>query len=245
MIAYCFLTYNDLERIDIWERYFEKKNDFKVYIHSKEPIQPYKYSFPVNIIKDPIKTINKSHISIVEATLHLLKRAFEDDENITHFVFLTQSCIPLYEYNKMSNLINKFKKSVISIKIGNRQDRYNSLHFILRHKIKYNQFVKQQPNMILTREDVEWLIKNDYTEYFKNMECPDEHYFVNIFLYIYNKEFIRQQINFCNPDLQKTQAITHYKIDKHFIMRNRNIGFLFCRKIHKYTWIDLEYLFSL
>lgn len=242
IIVYCFLTYNDIERIDIWEKYFKHKTNFKVYIHSKEKIQPYKYSFPVNIIQNPINTISKSHISIVRATLHLLKEAYNNTPEASHFIFLTQSCIPVYSFDFHYDLITKLNKSLMSLIMGNKVERYNSLSFNFKKNIPNKLFIKQQPNMLLTKEDVKWFIENDYTEDFKNLECPDEHYFINLFLHIYKKEFIKQQILYCNNDISRTQAENFYIVNKYVVNRVRVLGCLFLRKVNKFSRIDSEYI---
>ncbi len=244
VIVYCFLTYNNLERIDLWEKYFDKKTNFKVFIHSKEPIQSYNYSFPINVIKNPIPTKSKSHISIVQATLHLLKTAYENTPEATHFIFLTQSCIPLYSFEKHYKIINKLKKSAISIIMGNKVERYNSLSMNLKKMIEYNKFAKQQPNMILIKEDVKLVIENNYLNDFNYMECPDEHYFVNLFLHVYKKDFHNQLIDYCNPEIYKTQALTFFFVDKHCIIRARNLGCLFMRKVNRFSRIDLLFIFN-
>jgi hypothetical protein len=63
------------------------------------------------------------------------------------------------------------------------------------------------------------------------MICPDEHYFINILLYVLKKDIIKQQTHFCNYDLQKTQALEFKNIGYNFINNIRNMGFLFMRKV--------------
>jgi len=241
-LVYCFLTYDNLVRTDIWEKYFQYENKYKVFIHSKEEIYPYNYTFPVNILQNRIHTKSKSDISIVTATLHLLREAYDKTPEGSHFIFLTQSCIPLYNFGKHYKLITKMDKSCVSIKLHNKTERYFSLSLFLKMNIKNHQFVKQQPNMILTREDVKWFLDNMYIEDFRNMECPDEHYFVNLFLHVYKKDFMKQQINYCNIHVERTQAETFYNIDKHCIIRARIIGSLFMRKASRFSKIDEKFI---
>jgi|LauGreDrversion4_2_1035121.scaffolds.fasta_scaffold07838_3 hypothetical protein len=241
-IAYCFLTYNHIVRKDVWEKYFQYQTGYKVYIHAKERIEPHHYSFPVHIIEDPYPTKGKTDIGIVRATIHLLKRAYDLSPNATHFLFLTQSCIPLYTFQLHKEFFLRSKKSIISVIQHNKVERYHSLSFMLKRYIRPNQFVKQQPNMLLTREDVKWLIENDYTDFFQQMECPDEHYFVNLFLSIYKKEFIHQQINFCNLHTNRTQAENFYQVNKELIYRARGFGAMFLRKVTKISNIDIDFI---
>jgi hypothetical protein len=243
-IAFCFLTYDEIIRYDIWNKFFSNIdiNKYIVFIHPKIVKQFNNYTFNYNIVKNRINTIRKEDISIVKATIKLLEETYNYDNSITHFIFLTQSCIPLYSFNILYSIITKFPLSVISYIINNKMNRYYQLKNNIKKYIIYNKFIKQQPNMILIRKDVELLINNNLTEYFINMECPDEHYFVNVISNIFKKEFIKKQINFCNLDFNKTQAIEFNNVNKILIEKIRNYGFLFMRKINKQSYLDIEFL---
>jgi len=244
-IAFCFLTYNEIIRYDIWNMFFENIDEklYTVFIHPKNLQQFNNYTFKYNIIKNRIKTEKKDDINIVKATLRLLEETY-NSENSTHFIFLTQSCIPLYSFNILYKIITQFPLSIISYIDNNKKDRYYQLSSIMKKYIHPINFVKQQPNMILTNNDVKLLISNDLTEHFRYMQCPDEHYFVNILPNILKKKFIKKQTHFCNHDLQKTQALEYDIINKHFIDNMRKYGFLFMRKVTIKSNIDIEILFN-
>ena len=232
MIIFCFLTYNDIIPIQYWNIFFKNidNNKYQVWIHPKHGINKNKYLFPVNIVKNKIITKNKSHISIVQATLQLLKES-SINENATHFIFCSQNCIPLYDFNFYENFLKNVNKSIVSFIDNNRKDRYNNLHHKMKHFISYKKFVKQQPNMILTKNDVKLLTENDLTYYFENIECPDEHYFINILLYILKTDIIKSQTHFCNFDNTKTQALEFKNINFNLIQHIKNNGYLFMRKV--------------
>ena len=242
-IAFCFLTYDNILRYDIWNNFFEKIdiNKYTVYIHAKniKNINRSIYTFKLQFIKYPIYTFSKSDITIVKATLKLLKNAYIIDPAITHFVFLSQSCIPIYDFDKIYEKITEKDMSIISCIQKNKVERYNALHPHIKKYIKPNLFFKQQPNMMLVREDVEHFIKNDYTEYFSKVECPDEHYFINIMINLFKIKFIIKQITFCNPDLKKTQAIEFNNVNITFLNKIRDLDFLFMRKIGQNSKIEL------
>jgi hypothetical protein len=246
-IAFCFLTYDIIVRYDIWNKFFNHvdSNKYTVFIHPKNIINNNPYTFQYNIIKNRIMTTTKDNINIVKATLKLLEETYISDNDITHFIFLSQSCIPLYSFNKIYEVIIKFPHSVISHINHNKKERYFQLSNIIKKFINYNNFIKQQPNMILIKNDVELLIKNDLTEHFRYMTCPDEHYFVNILPHILKRVLIRKQISFCNNDLKKTQALEFKNVNKNFINIIRNQGFLFMRKVKNDTYIDSKTLFSI
>ena len=234
MIAFCFLTYENIIPINIWNYFFKdiSTNNYTVFIHPKNNILHNIYSFPINIIENKVPTKSKSDISIVKATLQLLKETYNKNNEITHFIFLTQNCIPLYDFNTLEKIIKYSTKSILSCIDNNLKNRYFSLNNTLQKYISYKQFVKQQPNMILVKDDVKDLINNDLTNYFKNMICPDEHYFINTLLYIFKKDIIKQQTHFCNYDLRKTQALTFKNIDNNLIDKIKQKGFLFMRKVN-------------
>jgi hypothetical protein len=235
-ICFCFLTYYGLERVDIWNNFFKDIDTelYKVYIHPKfSTFSIDEYKFPINIVKDTINTTGKTNISIVNATLKLLETAYNDNKELTHYIFLSQSCIPIYNFKVIYNITSSFDKSVISKKDNNKKERYFQLNHYLKKYINYQQFTKQQPNMILVSNDVSKVLKNNFTQYFSNMICPDEHYFINILLYLLNSKIIFNQIVFCNYNLDATQGIEFNYIDEKLIKNIRSIGFLFMRKVNK------------
>ena len=235
MIIFCFLTYEDIVPINLWNNFFNNINPekYSVFIHPKYKINPQLYNFKVHQIKNKILTISKSHISIVQATLQLLRESYYKCTNGSHFIFLTQHCIPLYSFNVYEQILMNSNKSIISYINHNSKERYYQMDRRLHNYINYNQFIKQQPNMILIKQDVYDFITHDFTSYFKNMMCPDEHYFINMLLYIFKKDIIRQQTHFCNYNLRHTQALNfnQLNINKYLIDNIRKRGFLFMRKI--------------
>lgn len=244
-IAFCFLTYNKIVRFDIWNEFFKNidNNKYIVYIHPKNQYRIENYTFPYTIVKNRVYTTSKDNISIVKATLRLLREAYSPEN--THYIFLSQSCIPIYSFNFLYNFLSNIKNSIISCILKNKMERYNDISIYLKKYISYEHFFKQQPNMILIREDVELLLKNDYTDHFKNMQCPDEHYFINILLNLYNKKILKNQTHFCNYHLNRTQALEYKNIDEKFIKMIRNYGFLFMRKVIESSLIDINYILNL
>jgi len=233
MIIFCFLTYNDIIPIKYWNAFFKNINPkkYQVWIHPKLKINKKLYEFPINIVKNKINTLSKSHISIVQATLQLLKESLKDEHG-KHFIFCTQNCIPLYNFVFYEEFLKNLNKSIVSFIDFNKKDRYYDLNLDIKKYISYKQFVKQQPNMILVRDDVKLLTENDLTKYFKKMECPDEHYFINVLLYILKRNIIQSQTHFCNFDNTKTQALEFKNIHSNLIQYIKNKGYLFMRKVY-------------
>jgi hypothetical protein len=108
----------------------------------------------------------------------------------------------------------------------------------MKNIIKYEDFTKQQPNMMLVLSDIKKIIETkDLVNHFSNMICPDEHYFINILKY-FNSNIIFNQIVFCNYNLNMTQAIEFININDKLINNIRQNGFLFMRKVSKKSIIS-------
>lgn len=245
-LGFCFLTYEHIVRYDIWNQFFKEINNerYLVYIHPKKKRNYDIYTFPYHIIENIINTNSKTNINIVHATLQLLKESFEKDKDITHFLFLSQSCIPLYSFDILFDIITKFPYSVVSCIDHNQKNRYYSLSNTMKKYITYQSFVKQQPNMILTRDDVSLLLQKNLTNHFNYMECPDEHYFINVLINVFKKNIFKKQIVYCNTDLHKTQALVFLHIQNEHIDLIRKYGFLFMRKLNYSSKINIDYLFD-
>ncbi len=115
--------------------------------------------------------------------------------------------MPIYDFNTIYKTVILFDKSVIGKKDNNKKERYFQLNNYLKQYISYKQFTKQQPNMVLIKDDVRKIITNNFTNHFSNMICPDEHYFINILLYLLDSKIIFNQIVFCNYNLNATQGL--------------------------------------
>jgi len=98
--------------------------------------------------------------------------------------------------------------------------------------------------MILIQNDVQLLINNDLTYNYNNMTCPDEHYFINNLLYIFKRNILKQQTHFCNNKLDRTQALEFKNVNNTFIVKIRNNGFLFMRKLKIDSIIDINFLLN-
>ena len=232
MIAFCFLTINNIENEYLWFRYFKKvkKEYYNIYINSKHNV---KSVFKKNTLNPSHPTKSKSDISIVEATLFLLEKAYHDNPENQYFVFLCGTCMPLITFNELYTKISHMKYSVIKEFPNNRKDRYHQLSSKMKSIYKYDKFTKQHPNMILTRNDVEFFIQNkELIQHFNKMECPDEHYFINVMRMV-RREYYNHQIMFCNYNTNNTQALNFNLLDLNLIKLLKEKEYYFIRKINK------------
>jgi hypothetical protein len=90
-IALLFLTRSELNHPDLWRELLQESKDrFKIYIHSKEGMKD--LFFKRYCVFPTVPTSWEKH---VRAWQVLIREALKDPRN-KKFVFLTESCVPLY-----------------------------------------------------------------------------------------------------------------------------------------------------
>lgn len=191
-VALCFLISNPegrLHQSEVWRSYFSHpsaRHHGAVYVHSKHPVtDPFLLEF-ATILENPIVNTSWGHISIVEATLHLLRSALEDLSNM-YFMLLSESCIPIVDFECLWTFL---KEQTVPRSIFNGGkcpwDFYYRYHDVSplpdgSPYIGWDRFMVQSQWMLLCRDDAQLLdeTRND-TQYFRHMPIPDEHYFINV-----------------------------------------------------------------
>ena len=195
-IAFLFLTYNNLKRPDIWNKFFDIENNNNDIISSSNTFASSKYSnkFTIyNHAKEPDKVtdilLKDRHIpehietcwgcfGTVEANILMMKEALKDPLN-TKFILVSESCIPIVSFDKFYNEIMKDDKSRINI-FYNQPQRY---YDIINPPFSKDKFIKNAAQgLIFNRYHAELLVNSllQYKNDWQNMGCVDEHYFGNI-----------------------------------------------------------------
>jgi hypothetical protein len=178
-IAYMFLTRGDVYQPKLWDSYFEgvPKNEYSVYCHPKFSRALLSKTLSGKAIKTAIPT-NQGDITVVEATILLMREAIKDPEN-KYFCLCSESCIPVQTFPALKEMVTEVGKSWIGYELVNEEEpdrRYGQLrdpNFLPRDK-----FLKQAQWMCLERDAVEFFLSNDYIEPFRDMFAVDEHYFI-------------------------------------------------------------------
>ena len=150
-IAYMFLTYDNPILSDLWNLYLQD-DSAKIYLHPKNK-ELVSDKFYDNIIPENVET-RWGHISLVEATLLLLKYALKDLSN-THFVLLSGACMPIHPYGELRRRIKQIKLSCFEFK----NKVVNVSKLIECSVIKKDKVMKQSQWMILTRSDAEFFMQ--------------------------------------------------------------------------------------
>lgn len=230
-IAFLFLTRKDHYCEDIWNIFFQgiPKNWYNIYNHYKNlPSQDF---LRENCIKNVIPT-QWAHISLVKATILLLKSAYQDNENY-FFILVSDSCIPLLSFLELKKILLKINRPIFHYKhLTNKLSRYNKLHPFIKNKLNFANFYSQHQWMILTRPYVFHVLKNNLVNFFSLVDVPDEHYFISLFYILgKHKEILNKRVTFCNWNNTILHPKVYDKLGDKEVLYLRNQGFLFLRKI--------------
>lgn len=244
-IAFLFLVRDNHHQIEVWNSFFRgiSKSKYNIYVHAKFPGKVIQPLMKNHLLPNSLQT-KWGDVSIVRATMLLLRKAFEDLDNYK-FVLLSESCIPLYNfehiYTKLTEDNNTYL-GVFNFDAILKENRYKGIDSKFLAK---NNFKKMHQWFVMNRETVKYFITYDYTDQYKNVSCPDEHYFVNI-MDKFSLPYDNRLNTFVNwneptPDPSKRPfPKTYMYILPSDIIKGRHSGALFFRKVCKGTEIKAK-----
>jgi hypothetical protein len=257
-IAFLFLTRGEVHNIKLWESFFENADTskYKLLIHAKNPAalsSPIWNSKNSTILK-PIPTAWGT-ISLVKATIYLLQTAMTDTL-VTKFILLSEFCIPTTNFNNIyDSLIKEVHRSRINWTVGKNMDRYNIIKSYLN--IPPHNWAKQSQWMCLDRKHVSNFINPMYTNIINQqlkdyMYCPapDEHFFINVFLYVVrinSNEIINHPVTYVDWSNNSKHPVTFNTIIREVIETCRKNKIFFARKFVQMNLSedDINYLLDL
>jgi len=183
-IAFCFLIYDKINNEEIWYNYFKNidKQKYSIYIHHKEN-KPLKY-FESYKIQDIVSSTRWCGKSLVKAQNKLLESAIKDKDN-KHFIFISNSCIPLksfeYSYNILNPDYSYFNKNKTYTKTftSNIKAHKSSQWCILNRK--HTQTILKNEK-ILNEILFHWDKSNP--NYYFIRGCPDEYTYISILYHL-------------------------------------------------------------
>ncbi len=256
-IAFLFLTYSNLKRQDIWNRFFDDKNSnkFTIYNHAKENEKVTDLILKDKHIPEHIETCWGCP-NLVEANILMIKHALEDHLN-KKFILVSDSCIPIVSFDIFYNEIMKDDKSIINIHYNNNPERYDK---IKNSSFKKDEFTKHSGSGLVINVKHAKLLVSDLDNYrnnWKNVYVPDEHYIGNILRVLDTNFNINYKISkptfdfwdknklnnkddiLINPEYYALfKSISNKAIDE---LRDKQ--FLLMRKVDDKTEIDINYIF--
>ncbi len=250
-IAFLFLIYDEIVHEDLWANFFKgvDPEKYSIYIHYKTN-KPLKH-FERYKLKNCIET-EFADISLIHANNLMLREALKDHKN-KKFVNLSQSCIPLKNFDYVYEFLT-CDDNAHFFRAARRHKcfpRCNALlEYIPRHKIsKSNQW------FILNRTIAERAAaeKSFYLDHlYKEVYAPEEHYYITLVnelglqdMACYTETHMEQATTFVNwgvPGLKykyKTKKKTKEHPKEYFDIEKEELDYLlaspclFGRKFHK------------
>ena len=194
-IAFLFLTYNNLKRSDIWNKFFgidgdgdsdgdgggghghEYTNKYTIYNHAKEPENITDILLKDRHIPEHIETC-WGCFGTVEANILMMKEALKDPMN-HKFILVSDSCIPILSFNAFYKEVMKDKQNKINIHYNNNPERYDN---IIEPDFSKDDFTKHSAQgLIFNKHSAELLVNSliQYKQKWKTVNSTDEHYFGN------------------------------------------------------------------
>ncbi|XP_010682058.2 glycosyltransferase BC10 [Beta vulgaris subsp. vulgaris] len=181
-VAFMFLTRGPLPFLPLWERFFAGHQEFfSIYVHTLPGftlnVSPYSVFFGRQI---PSQKVSWGDISLADAEKRLLANALLDFSN-ERFVLISESCIPVYNFQTVYKYITESVHSFVES--YDDPSRYGRGRYSRRMgpDIKLRQWRKGSQWFEITRS---WAIEiiSDYKYYdlfrkYCHPSCyPDEHY---------------------------------------------------------------------
>lgn len=170
-----FLARGDVEHPAIWEEFEKNAGDgVRVLAHCKEKELENGAFLGGRMIREWHET-SWADISLVRAMLSLLKEALED-ETLTHFVFLSESCVPVKPWSEIRRRLKHDPRSMIPEQ-GAAKMREKHLERIggVKDLPPHTMLVHPQW-LLLNRDAARCVVENDFTEHFECIRAADEHY---------------------------------------------------------------------
>lgn len=162
-IAFLFIARNRLPLDFVWDLFFQadKENKFSVYVHSRPGFilgaSTTKSAYFFNRQVSNSVQVDWGESSMIEAERILLRSALTDLSN-ERFVFVSDSCIPLYNFSYTYNYVMSSSTSFVDSFADTKEGRYNpKMHPIIpvQHWRKGSQWA------VLTRKHAEVVVKDD------------------------------------------------------------------------------------
>ena len=197
-IALCFLTYGNLSQPELWSRLLagsRARTLCSAYIHSKTDFCDPEFGLDAFCLPAAAREpeTQYGHISLVRATLRLMRYALEDCTDNAYFVLLSDTCIPIRPLADIHAAVH----ALGSCLLHDYHYTYADRHAALEDSTLFprDRFSTQSQWMVLDRATAHFFADpaNDFTSLFGDRTwAPDETYFVN-FMRKFHMPFINHR----------------------------------------------------
>ncbi|KAJ7970800.1 Core-2/I-branching beta-1,6-N-acetylglucosaminyltransferase family protein [Quillaja saponaria] len=161
-IAFLFIARNRLPLDMVWDAFFRgRSNQFSIFVHSRPGFLFNKATtrsvyFLDRQVNDSVQ-VDWGGASMIEAERILLRHALGDPIN-ERFVFLSDSCIPLYNFSYTYNYIMSTSTSFVDSFADTKEGRYNPK---MNPVVPVQNWRKGSQWVVLTRKHAKVVVKDD------------------------------------------------------------------------------------
>ncbi|KAK1297802.1 hypothetical protein QJS10_CPB14g00080 [Acorus calamus] len=179
-IAFLFIARNRIPLEVVWDKFFrgEKEHRFSIYVHSRPGFllnkattrSPFFYGRQVN---DSVQ-VDWGESSMIQAEQILLRNALADPNN-ERFLFLSDSCIPLYNFSYIYDYIMSTSTSFVDSFADTKEGRYNPK---MSHVVPVYNWRKGSQWAVLIRKHAEVMLNDDvvfpvFQQYCRRKSLPE------------------------------------------------------------------------
>jgi len=240
-VAFLFLTITTPTREDLWRGFFNPPSNsgqplYSIYCHAKnrERVPQQSFLYP-HLIEEHIDT-SWASISLVYATLLMLKEALKDPQN-QRFILVSETCSPIVDFmtayeTVMNQPCSSFSYNPHYISSKDHENRYR--RFKNKTLIPPDKFMKAHQWWVMDRRAAELCARGRHAKDFDRVFASDEHYFINMCI-LYKVPFVNCRRTFVEFDHDRSHPKVFHEISLGFLTELRSKGYLFMRKIRKPT----------
>jgi hypothetical protein len=174
-----FLTRGDVDHPGIWREFVEGAPErVRVFSHPKD-LEALTGGFLEGTVIAENHETEWGGISLVRASLALLRAALED-ETLTHFMLLSESCVPTRPLAAMLRHLDWNPKPRFLCHTLDQVTTQQLARTAALPEVPTDCWRFQSQWWLLDRIAAEWVARADYTDVFARMRVPDESYFATV-----------------------------------------------------------------
>jgi hypothetical protein len=182
-VGFLFLTRGDSHHPEIWDEYFEDAGGrVRIFGHAKDQeLLPSDSFLARQQIGERIET-EWGQLNLVEATLALLRAGLEDPD-CSHFMLVSESCVPVRPFAELSESLRLDSRSRMRVQPWAEVRRTNILK---AQRLENMPGIRKELAhfhdqwICLSRHDAMVVTRKDWTPSFEKVFAPDEAYFATV-----------------------------------------------------------------
>ena len=250
-LFFCFLTYDIIEREDIWKIYFDNVpiEHYQILIHPKkddiytlEKKTEFFSTFKnAKILKDRYTDTEWGKFSLIEAQKKLLEEALKYNK-MTHVILVSHNTIPIASFDKLYNFLLD-KKSLFDYEYAESRGHQIRYFYYTDPIYKFDDQLIASQWSIIHKNDVKILV-DDHSmvkQIFDESFAPDEHAYINYLIHYKNKKDILSY-PVTRIDWENNTPIIFDEVSYELMKKCEEVGNFFLRKISKNSDIDTKNL---